>query len=306
MIATEMTTSQRETWRNWLPRTTAIVSTLWTQDELVAVINEAHTPQLTAEQVRAWEDRGFLPLPIPDFGERKLLPPAMEDWGYPPLAETIILTLHDLERDGGPLTPETTRPMLRSMAMNLDKTNAVTVEMRFAQDQQKRTDQLETWLEWFPDSEPELTFDELDKHIRATGVEPVTASTLRSWQLTGLVPYPIRRRHGNAQYALYPRPAVDVIERIRTLQQDGLSLKQIKPLARGMAATRTDPDPLNIRSTLIDAARAQEDIRRVPITQVTVTFSDSAGVETAYQYRVPTGPTPWPRLPLPEQNEIIS
>ena len=294
------TPQKQETWRNWLPHTTALISTLWTQDELVAVINEGHKLQLTAEQVQAWEDRGFLPLPIPDFGERIWLPPAIEDWGYPPLAETIVLTLHDLERGGTPLTPEVTRPMLRSMAMNLDKTNAIILEMRFAEDQQKRSDHRETWLEWFPDAEPELTFGELDKHIRETGVEPVTAPTLRAWQNTGLLPYPLRRRHDNAQRALYPRAAVKVIEQVRILQGQGLSLKEIKPLVRGIAATRNDPDPLNIRSALIDAALLQADMGGAPITQVTVTFTDSTGTDTAYQYRVPAGPTPWPPLPLPE------
>jgi len=284
--------TNRETWRNWFPHTTALISTLWTRDEFVGVINTGYKLQITAEQLQTWEDRGFLPLPIPDFGQRIWLPPAIEDWGYPPLAETIVLTLHDLERDGAPLTPEVTRAMLRSMAMNLDKTNALTIEARLAEDQQKRADHQETWFEWFPDAEPELTFDELDKHIRETGVEPVTAPTLRAWQHNGLLPYPLRRRHDNAQRALYPRAAVKVIEQIRTLQGQGLSLKEIKPLVRGIAATRNDPDPLNIRSTLIDAARLQASVGGAPVTQVTVTFTDSAGIDTAYQYRVPAGSTP--------------
>lgn len=306
MATTDTTTSKNlETWRNWFPQTTAIVSTLWTRDEFVEVINAEYKRQITADQLQAWENRGFLPLPIPDFGELHFLPPAIEDWGYPPVAETIILTLHDLERDGAPLTPEVTRPMLRSMATNLDKTNALTLEARFAESQQKQADHRETWLEWFPDAEPELTFDELDKHIRETGVEPVTAPTLRAWQNTGLLPYPLRRRHGKAQYALYPRAAVKVIEHVRILQGQGLSLKEIRPLVRGIAATRNDPDPLNIRSALIDAARLQANMGGAPITQVTVTFIDSTGIDTAYQYRVPAGATPWPRLPSPKQYEGI-
>jgi DNA-binding transcriptional MerR regulator len=142
----------------------------------------------------------------------------------------------------------------------------------------------ETWADWFPDSEPRLTFHELDNHIRSMGVDPVAPSAMRFWQKQGLVPYPVRRRHGDAQYAVYPAVALAVIERIRNLQKAGLSLEQIRPLIRGMVATWNESDPLEIRDALMEAVVKQAELGGVAITHVTVTFTDITGVDTSYQY----------------------
>jgi len=146
------------------------------------------------------------------------------------------------------------------------------------------TSKRETWTDWFPDSEPRLTFHELDDHIRSMGLDPVAPSAMRFWQKQGLVPYPVRRRRDNAQYALYPSVALAVVERIRNLQRAGLSLEQIRPLIRGMVATWNESDPLGIRDALMDAAIKQAEQGGVTIAHVTLTFTDTTGIDTSYQY----------------------
>jgi DNA-binding transcriptional MerR regulator len=146
------------------------------------------------------------------------------------------------------------------------------------------TTKRQTWTDWFPDSEPRLTFHELDDHIRSMGLDPVAPSAMRFWQKQGLVPYPVRRRRGNTQYALYPSVALAVIERIRNLQRAGLSLEQIRPLIRGMVATWNESDPLRIRDALMEAAAKQAELGGVAIAHVTLTFTDTTGVDTSYQY----------------------
>jgi len=142
----------------------------------------------------------------------------------------------------------------------------------------------ESWTDWFPDAEPRLTFHELDDRIRSMGLDPVAPSAMRFWQKQGLVPYPVRRRHGNAQYALYPFVALAVVERIRNLQRAGLSLVQIRPLIRGMVATWNESDPLGIRDALMEAAVKQAELGGVTINHVTLTFTDATGIDTSYQY----------------------
>jgi DNA-binding transcriptional MerR regulator len=142
----------------------------------------------------------------------------------------------------------------------------------------------ETWADWFPESEPRFTFHELDDRIRSMGLDPVAPSAMRFWQKQRLVPYPVRRRRGNAQYALYPITALVVIERIRNLQKAGLSLERIRPLIRGMVATWNESDPLGIRDALMEAAVKQAELGGVAIAHVTLTFTDTTGIDTSYQY----------------------
>ncbi len=142
----------------------------------------------------------------------------------------------------------------------------------------------ETWRDWFPDSEPKFPIGKLLELTHAMDIEPVDRSTLRFWQKIGLIPHPVRRRNGTGTIAMYPAVALAVIERIRNLQKAGLTLKEVRPLLRGMVATWNDPDPLSMKPTLIEAARKQADLAGVPVDHVTVTFTDTAGTEASYVY----------------------
>jgi DNA-binding transcriptional MerR regulator len=142
----------------------------------------------------------------------------------------------------------------------------------------------ETWADWFPESDPTLPIGKLLEHTHHMGIEPVDQSTLRFWQKVGILPHPVRRKTGTGLQAVYPTVALAVIERIRNLQKVGLTLKEIRPLIRGMVATWNDPDPLGIKATLLEAAEKQHELAGVPIARVTVTFTDSVGTEISYQY----------------------
>ncbi len=96
----------------------------------------------------------------------------------------------------------------------------------------------ETWLDWFPESEPEFPIGKLLDRTRNMDIEPVDQSTLRFWQKIGLIPHPERRRDGTGTIAMYPAVALAVIERIRDRQKAGLTLKEIRPILRGMRPLR--------------------------------------------------------------------
>ena len=77
-----------------------------------------------------------------------------------------------------------------------------------------------TWRDWAPDApEPAelLTREELLDRLDATGTL-VTANQLRYWQAAGLVPYPIKRRRGQAVYGYYPPWMIEFIRSLRDLQ----------------------------------------------------------------------------------------
>jgi DNA-binding transcriptional MerR regulator len=142
----------------------------------------------------------------------------------------------------------------------------------------------ELWTDWFPDSEPRFPIGELLELTHDMDIEPVDRSTLRFWQKIGLIPHPVRRRDGTGTIAMYPAVALTVIERIRNLQKAGLTLKEIRPLLRGMVATWNDPDPLGMKPALIEAARTQAELAGVRVDHVTVTFTDTVGTEASYVY----------------------
>jgi len=142
----------------------------------------------------------------------------------------------------------------------------------------------ETWRDWFPESEPRFPIGKLIELTHDLNVEPVDQSTLRFWTKTGLIPHPERRRDGTATIAMYPAVALAVIERIRNLQKAGLTLKEIRPLLRGMVATWNNPDPLDMKPALIEAARKQAELAGVRVDHVTVTFTDTVGTEASYVY----------------------
>jgi DNA-binding transcriptional MerR regulator len=142
----------------------------------------------------------------------------------------------------------------------------------------------ETWRDWFPDSEPRFPIGKLLDLTHDMDIEPVDQSTLRFWQKIGLIPYPERRRDGGGTISMYPAVAAAVIERIRDRQKAGLTLKEIRPILRGMVATWNDPDPLNMKPALIEAAHKHAALAGVPVSHVTVTFTDAVRTEASYVY----------------------
>jgi DNA-binding transcriptional MerR regulator len=90
------------------------------------------------------------------------------------------------------------------------------------------------WRDWLPDGAPEpqlITRDELIEWLADNGINLPTR-TLESWHRQGVLPYPVRRKHGETVKALYPTWFITAIKHLRDSQDRGLSLDKIKPLMR--------------------------------------------------------------------------
>lgn len=100
----------------------------------------------------------------------------------------------------------------------------------------------QTWRDWLGPDEPEPDelftraeiVDQANSLIGALG-KPVSSSDLQLWEKLGVLPRPIRRRRGDAQYALYPRWQAYLVRNVRQLQREGYSLEEIKPRIRTYA-----------------------------------------------------------------------
>ncbi len=97
----------------------------------------------------------------------------------------------------------------------------------------------QTWRDWLgpDDPEPEELFTRDEIVDRANALmgptrKPVKASDLQHWESRGIIPRGIRRRRGDAQYALYPEWHAYLVRQIRQLQREGYSLDEIKPQIR--------------------------------------------------------------------------
>ena len=110
----------------------------------------------------------------------------------------------------------------------------------------------ESWRDWAPDApEPAelLTREELLDRLAAEGL-PVTGNQLRYWQTAGLVPYPIRRRLGQAVYAYYPAWMVELVRGLIDLRAQGHTLPQIRAILRAKAPYRASGESWNITVTV--------------------------------------------------------
>src|SRR5688500_16922142 len=99
----------------------------------------------------------------------------------------------------------------------------------------------ETWRDWAPDApEPEpntlLTREELLDRLSREGLA-TTGNQLRYWQSAGLIPYPIKRRIGQAVYAYYPPWIIRLVGVLRQLQgrRTGAKLAAMRPTLRTVA-----------------------------------------------------------------------
>jgi len=91
-----------------------------------------------------------------------------------------------------------------------------------------------TWTDWMPQgtTEPPLmTRDELIQRLAHEGIT-VNYRNIEHWQLRGVIPYPVRRRHQGSTKALYPEWMVDAIKQLRDAQSRGMSLVQIAGVIR--------------------------------------------------------------------------
>jgi DNA-binding transcriptional MerR regulator len=101
----------------------------------------------------------------------------------------------------------------------------------------------ETWIDWLgpDDPEPDELYtraeivDRANEVARPPGVKPVKGGDLQLWEKIGVLPRSVRRRHGDAQYALYPAWHAYLARQVRQLQREGYSLDEIKPRVRAYA-----------------------------------------------------------------------
>ena len=109
----------------------------------------------------------------------------------------------------------------------------------------------EAWLDWVSpegradallDAEPLLTRDELIAEMKSTGAE-VTPRELTRWQSLGVIPYPQKRRYHGKVRGTYPQWAISTIRLLKSLQNDGYTLREIGPLLRGDVYHRFLPKP---------------------------------------------------------------
>lgn len=122
----------------------------------------------------------------------------------------------------------------------------------------------ETWLDWMPPGVPEpelLSRDELLEALHARGVE-ITRFALEHYRRKGVLPRPVRRRHGGVTQAVYPAWFVPAIEHLKQMQESGKSLDDIKPWMRTWGlSTVSWKDPLaepiaNARAALSELLKA--------------------------------------------------
>ncbi len=221
--AKQEATTKRETWRDWMPH----ISDAIPREEFIESINQEYGTGITLEQVQSWEDRGLLPLPI-------------QGNAYPQNAEFFIRTLHRLERerDGIPSEEaETVRELLQSFAKSLDETAVLDMRDRLAELQEEAEAQRATWIDWMPEGAPDpelLSLPELLGALHERGVT-ITQYTLDHYRRIGVLPRPIRRRHGGVTQAVYPSWFVPAIAHLKQLQAGGKSLEDIRPLMRAWA-----------------------------------------------------------------------
>lgn len=88
----------------------------------------------------------------------------------------------------------------------------------------------ENWSDWVPigpdrdDLGALITRQELLTRLHDRSID-LPERTLTYWEMENHLPRPVRKRHDGAPRALYPVMAVDVVARMRELQDTGMSLR---------------------------------------------------------------------------------
>lgn len=198
--------AKRESWADWMP---GIPATM-TVAEFVRYTN-AHLDTgvlITEADLETWQDDGLLPQPVEIPGGKR------PRYGYPPIAWRLIADLLYPEVDD--TDPDWLRQTLRSQAQAINNSPAA---------------RRQTWRDFMPVDAPMpalLSHDELLEALRERGID-LPSSTLEYYRQQGILPRPIRRRHGGATRPVYPEWMIEAIEYLRMLQDQGLSLEEIKP-----------------------------------------------------------------------------
>jgi hypothetical protein len=106
----------------------------------------------------------------------------------------------------------------------------------------------ETWVDWMPKGVPMpalLSLPELIEALRDEHGIEITPYTLEHYRRRGVLPRPIRRRHGGATQAVYPAWFVSAIAHLKEMQAGGKSLDEIGPWMRTWALSTVQwADPL--------------------------------------------------------------
>ncbi len=109
--------------------------------------------------------------------------------------------------------------------------------------------QRETWRDpaWMAAGAPEpnlITRAELIERMAAYGLKkPVTETALRYWEYQGVLPRPVRQRHGDKTAALYPDWMPTVILALRYLEGRGLALEYMRPFLEVQARESSLREP---------------------------------------------------------------
>jgi DNA-binding transcriptional MerR regulator len=92
----------------------------------------------------------------------------------------------------------------------------------------------ETWRDWMvegmeePAKEDLLTRAQFLANLKRFHGVSLTEASLVEWERAGLLPRPVRERHGDATYALYPWWVAHLVTFIRERQEAGWSKAEIK------------------------------------------------------------------------------
>ncbi len=131
--------------------------------------------------------------------------------------------------------------LIEGILLHVPKYSPRTAERHHVATAEKTKAARESWLDWVPeegredallDAQPLLTRDELVTELRRGG-DDISPRNIIHWQAVGVIPYPERRYYKGATRALYPQWAVNTIHRLKDLQDQGYSLREIGPILRG-------------------------------------------------------------------------
>lgn len=130
----------------------------------------------------------------------------------------------------------------------------------------------ETWKDWIgPDApEPDDLYTRAEIVERANGLirdhhKPVKAGDLQLWEKLDILPRGIRRRHGGAQYSLYPAWHAYLARQVRQLQREGYSLDEIKPRVRAYARMTLEYGRTSIDEEIGRNVQSPEEIMLWPV-----------------------------------------
>lgn len=118
-----------------------------------------------------------------------------------------------------------------------------------------------TWRDWqlpgTPDPDELLTREEMVERLKNLGI-PVAHTTLRYWELIGVLPRGVRMRRNKVTGVYFPRWLLISIVLLRRLQELGWSLQKIASRLR-----ETAPDAIHITSVLLDDTDLVSQARRL-------------------------------------------